>query len=86
MYIPEGVDNVEMISEHADNRVARMEIGDVTSPAKLFGSAFWYSFTDLEKNYLVLRCLEVQISVGELDLEFDGVDADGQPLYRKIEQ
>ena len=86
MYIPEDVDIIEMITEHAYNRVARMDIGDVTSPAELFGSALWYSFTDLEKHYLVLRYLEVQISVGELDLEFDGLDADGQRLYRKFEQ
>jgi hypothetical protein len=76
----------EMISEHAINRVARMDIGDVTSPLGLFGSAVWYSLTDLEKHYLFMRMIDMLVSEGELDLEFDGVDSDGQFLYRKIDQ
>ena len=76
----------EMISEHAINRVARMEIGDVTNCNELFGSAVWYSLTDLEKHYLFMRMVDMLVDEGELDLEFAGVDADEQTLYRKIEQ
>ena len=80
-------ENIEaMVSEHAMNRVARMEIGDVTNCIELFGSAVWYSLTDLEKHYPFMRMLDMLVNEGELDLEFAGVDADGQTLYRKIEQ
>ena len=47
----------EMISEHAINRVARMKAGDVTSPVGLFGSAVWYSLTDLEKHLLTVASI-----------------------------
>ena len=86
MYMPTDKNMEEMISEHAINRVARMEIGDVTNNKDLFGSAVWYSLTDLEKHYLFMRMVGMLVDEGELDLEFAGVDADGQNLYRKIEQ
>jgi hypothetical protein len=86
MYISTSENIEAMVSEHAINRVARMEIGDVTNGIELFGSALWYNLTDLEKHYLFMRMLDMLVDEGELDLEFAGVDADGQTLYRKIEQ
>ena len=62
-----------------------MEIGDVTNCKDLFGSALWYSFTDLEKHYLITRMIDMLVREKELDLEFAGVDDDGLTLYRKIE-
>ena len=85
MYVPTGKNMEEVISEHAINRVACMKVGDVTSPVGLFGSAVWYNLTDLEKHYLFMRMLDMLVDEGELDLEFAGVDADGQTLYRRIE-
>ena len=86
MYVSTSENMEEMISEHAINRVARMKAGDVTSPVGLFGSAVWYSLTDLEKHYPFMRMVDMLVDEGELDLEFAGVDADGQNLYRKIER
>ena len=85
MYVPTEINMEELISEHATNRVARMEVGDVTNNKELFGSALWYSLTDLEKHYLFIRMVDMLVGEGELDLEFAGVDDEGQPLYRKIE-
>ena len=86
MYVPTSESNEGMISEHAINRVARMEIGDITNCKELFGRALWHSLTDLEKHYLFMRMVDMLVSEGELDLEFAEVDSDGQTLYRKIEQ
>ena len=86
MYVSTSENMDEMISEHAINRVARMEIGDVTNHKELFGSAVWYSLTDLEKHYLFMRMVDMLVGEGELDLEIAGVNDEGETLYRKIEQ
>jgi hypothetical protein len=84
MYVPKDKNMDEMISEHAINRVARMEIGDVTNCIELFGSAVWYSLTDLEKHYLFMRMVDMLVDEGELDLEIAGVNDAGQTLYERI--
>lgn len=84
MYIPTDKNMEGMISEHAINRVARMEIGDVTSYVGLFGSALWHSLTDLEKHYLFIRMVDMLVGEGELDLEFSGLDGDGNTLYQRV--
>ena len=86
MYVPTNENTEELVSEHAINRVARMKAGDVTNCKELFGKAVWYNLTHLEKHYLFVRMLDMLVDEGELDLEFAGEDADGQTLYRKIEQ
>jgi hypothetical protein len=86
MYVATNENTEDMISEHAFNRVACMEIGDVTNCKDLFGSALWYSLTDLEKHYLFIRMINMLVTVGELDLEFAGEDHEGQTLYRRIKQ
>ena len=86
MYVAINENTEELVSEHAINRVARMKAGDVTNSEELFGKAVWHSLTDLEKHYLFMRTLDMLVNEGGLDLEFAGVDADGQTLYRKIEQ
>jgi hypothetical protein len=74
----------EMISEHATNSVARMKVGDVTSCVGLFGSALWYSLTELERYYLFMNMVDMLVGEGELDLEFAGVNDVKETLYRKI--
>jgi hypothetical protein len=84
MYMPSDTNMEEMISEHAINSVARMEIGDITNHKELFGSAVWYSLTDLEKHYLFMRMVDMLVDEGELDLEIAGVNDAGQTLYERI--
>ena len=69
MYVPKGKNMDEMISEHATNRVSRMEIGDVTNCKDLFGSALWYSLTDLEKHRKTLLLRKSMGNATEEDLK-----------------
>ena len=84
MYVATSESIEDMISEHAINRVARMEIGDVTYCKELFGKALWHSLTVLEQHYLFMRMVDMLVNEGELELEFAGVDDDGKNLYRRI--
>jgi len=78
-------DNAKMVFEHVDRRLYLIECGEPVDSHALFDKTVLASTSELERRYVFDRTLAYLIAFGEIDLEFAGVNDDGQPLYRRLE-
>ena len=78
-------DNAKMVFEHVDSRLFLIKCGEPVDSHALFDKAVLASTSELEHRYVFDRTLAYLIAFGEIELEFAGVNDDGQPLYRRLE-
>ena len=90
-YMPYGIDSCDlndgakMISEHVDKHLYLIECGEVVDSRTLFGKTVLASTSTLEKRYVLDRTLDYLVAFGEIDLEFAGINDDGETLYRRCD-
>ena len=74
-------DIAKMVFDHVDRRLPLIECGEATDCKSLFDKVLWDSTTSLEHRFVFDRALSLMVAYGEIDLEFAGVDKDGQTQY-----
>jgi hypothetical protein len=79
----ELTDDAQLVSEHVKQRIYLIGCGEVVGRSTVFGEAVLAATSALEQLYVLDRTLAYLIAFGEIELEFAGVNDEGEPLYRR---
>lgn len=74
----------EMVSDYIDERLYYVEAGKEVNFTQLFDKHLLEATTPLEQRYVLKRALDLLVACGEIDVEFAGVNDEGQTLYQRI--
>ena len=74
----------EMVSEHVDEHLYFLDAGKKMDYTKLFDKHLLEAMTRLEQRYVLKRALDLLVAFGEIDVEFAGVNDEGETLYKRI--
>lgn len=77
-------DITKMVAEYMDARIYFIDAGKKVAYTEVFDNALLKSTTQLEHRFVLQLALDYLVALGEVDLEFAGVNDEGQTLYERI--